>query len=502
MGFLFPDKHDIFVSYAHDDNQNFGGWIHDFATLFRQHFPTTLKRTLGSGPQDQKLLRRLTDSKLDIFVDHEGLPTAGNVDATLLHEVENSCFLFVFIGLGYVKSEWCEREFNYFGKRYSNISDRLVDFVQLIYLEQDAFIKMKGDGPAGDAKRKGFYKPAYDDQDRLPPARLNDGGAAVVNPQFEDLIKPIVETHVKRTIGVFRQNTEADADPPPPPVPGGSIIFGYPSASVRENQTGIIQEIEKRGFATASLTAEDVLDGGPTVTAKLRSAALFVVLFDNSSAKRLADQEELAGAAGARILWCWLDTAKDMETSETGRLFIKKIKAEAVKTPAPGLVDEILKLIAPPVDTAATILFDQQLEDQESCDEIKVYISQIWQREYQQTPRLRFLSFDLPIGEDSDLEPFDGVHGIVMIDRTRTDRTVLTRVLMLDDVLGRKRVIPDRSIFVLEPKREARNQSWPAIVFGRFQGRSEFDVRPPEKLNKFLRAVRDRAVNASNPGNN
>ena len=485
MGFLFPEKHDIFVSYAHDDNQSYGGWIHNFVERFREQFPGTLRRVLGADPRDQELRDRLTKGNIDIFIDHAGLPTAGDVDATLLREIESSCFLFVFIGLGYLKSNWCEREFKYFGRLHSNLSDKLVKFVQLVFIEEEAFYEMKTDGPAGDAKRKGFYMSAYDKQGKPLPVHLNEAGNAVPNRPFDDVVKAIVETHVKRTIEVFRQDVKPPDGPHPPPLLGKSILFGYPQSTFRETQLAIVREIENRNIATLSLTAEDVIDRGAALIAKLRSTDLFVVLFDDSSAKRLEAHEQLATAIGAKCLWCWLDTAKNIETTDEEKSYIAKVKEGAVKGSASEIVEEISRSISPPpgASRSATILFDQQVQDQESCNEIKLYIERIWQRDYQKAPQLRFLSFDLPIGEDSDLEPFKGVHGIVMIDRTRSDKTLETRLFKLNDVLGMSQPDFGKSIFVLAPKRVARNQNWPAIVFGKFQDRNDFDVQPPEQLS-------------------
>src|SRR5262245_58561986 len=96
MAFLPDYDHDVFVSYAHLDNQGETAWV---STLVR-HLDTDLRQRLGT-----KDLRIWIDESLD-----------GNRPLTqeIIRSIQRSATLLVVMSSGYLASEWCAKERNAF----------------------------------------------------------------------------------------------------------------------------------------------------------------------------------------------------------------------------------------------------------------------------------------------------------------------------------------------------------------------------------------------------
>jgi hypothetical protein len=96
MAFISDYEHDVFVSYAHLDNQGETAWV---STLVR-HLDTDLRQRLGT-----KDLRIWIDETLD-----------GNRPLTpeIMRAIQRSATLLVVMSSGYLASEWCAKERNAF----------------------------------------------------------------------------------------------------------------------------------------------------------------------------------------------------------------------------------------------------------------------------------------------------------------------------------------------------------------------------------------------------
>lgn len=499
MGFLFPDKHDIFVSYSHDDNERFNDWIRQFAEVFEDRFRLALRAltpdTVGE-PAYTALRRQIAERQVKLFIDYEGLPSAGALDAAIETEIGRSLFLFVFIGPGYVASEWCEKEFEFFGRRFGNISTNSLNYIQLIFLEPDVIEKLKPGGLAQQTKSKGLYAKAYGKDDRPHPKILvTEDGTGANNPQFMDFVDTIAKTHVDRTVKLWRET-----NPVVIPAPRQrTVLFAYPQSSLRAQQTAIMNGVNGLGLTTANLSAAEARkENEQAVLAKLREAAILVLLFDDSPFTVLKAQEEMAKSAGTKILWCWLPATSEVETDPDDMAFLAAKKKAAIQRPPSEIPQMIAREVrpSPPPAGTATILIDQTLFDQALADKVKAFIERIWLRDYEPALRLDFRAEDLEVGDESgsNLDALDGVHGIIMVDRSRPDPTVRTRVVWLDGVLQKQPTIPKKSLFVLPPKTKASTLTWPAMVFNGTEDNDDFNVVPADQLQEFLRAVREKAT--------
>jgi hypothetical protein len=104
-------EHDVFVSYAHADNEVPEG------SSARYGWVTTLARNLNTGPN---VYRK------NIFIDHHLKP--GDVFSDdLVAKVGRSALLVLLLSQNYIDSEWCGKELDHFIRTHANDPDKPAD---------------------------------------------------------------------------------------------------------------------------------------------------------------------------------------------------------------------------------------------------------------------------------------------------------------------------------------------------------------------------------------
>lgn len=83
-------KHDLFISYAHADNEN--GWIDDFVASLKEEY------------------KKLSDLDLHVFFDKESIKNGDDWQHRIASNVASSTQFVIFMSPNYFKSEWCRRE--------------------------------------------------------------------------------------------------------------------------------------------------------------------------------------------------------------------------------------------------------------------------------------------------------------------------------------------------------------------------------------------------------
>ncbi|WP_313951104.1 toll/interleukin-1 receptor domain-containing protein, partial [Accumulibacter sp.] len=98
MAFVPGCEHDIFVSYAHIDNEPLSGAQQGWVSTFVRDVESVVRRKLFDRPRD-----------FDLWVDHE---LAGNrpFNADIARSVKNTASLLVIMSPAYLASDWCRRE--------------------------------------------------------------------------------------------------------------------------------------------------------------------------------------------------------------------------------------------------------------------------------------------------------------------------------------------------------------------------------------------------------
>jgi hypothetical protein len=96
MAFVPSYNHDVFVSYAHIDDEPLVGAQRGWVTTLVNNLETVVRQKLGS-------------KDLALWMDHE---LAGNQPLTpaIMSALGNTAILLIILSPGYVGSEWCRRE--------------------------------------------------------------------------------------------------------------------------------------------------------------------------------------------------------------------------------------------------------------------------------------------------------------------------------------------------------------------------------------------------------
>ena len=131
MAFVQNFKHDVFVSYAHVDDQIYPpheeGWV-----------------TALVGNLKRQLSEKVGQDVVDVWMDYK---LEGNVAFTkeILDSLQNSATLLLILSAGFVSSAWCKREVNRFLEviRARAASGSQLFLVERVKIEKE---KLIGDG--------------------------------------------------------------------------------------------------------------------------------------------------------------------------------------------------------------------------------------------------------------------------------------------------------------------------------------------------------------------
>lgn len=99
-------RHDIFVSYAHSDNQPVAGTGNGFVSELVADLKTEVSRKVRND--------------VDIWWDHYKLTGGMRVTPELMTAASDCACIIVIASPAYLRSEWCERERNAFVQRVAN----------------------------------------------------------------------------------------------------------------------------------------------------------------------------------------------------------------------------------------------------------------------------------------------------------------------------------------------------------------------------------------------
>ena len=98
MAYVTEFEHDVFVSYAHADNQVAIGGETGYGWV------TTLRHNL---------IHATGALRKDVYIDHQLKPGAP-FDADLRSKVERSALLLIVLSQSYIESDWCGKELEHF----------------------------------------------------------------------------------------------------------------------------------------------------------------------------------------------------------------------------------------------------------------------------------------------------------------------------------------------------------------------------------------------------
>jgi hypothetical protein len=122
--------HDAFFSYSNADNAAHNEFVTDFRNM--------LKKVVAARLRLQFPKVKFVDEMLDFFIDHEGLPANGPISDSLREHVGKSEFLFILVGKGYLDSEYCQREREWFRAAFDQNEQTALGRTFLIFMTGEA----------------------------------------------------------------------------------------------------------------------------------------------------------------------------------------------------------------------------------------------------------------------------------------------------------------------------------------------------------------------------
>lgn len=323
MGFCIAgsDQYDVFLSYAHADNILHVQWVRDF----ERHLRETLIAELGLADE----VRHEDTLQLKVCRDQTGFPQGGDLRDVIDEKVRQSQFLFIFLGRGYLRSEWCLAELDIFRKYAGGGTiEGALKRLYVIVLDREAEHKLQeGKEPEHlpqERKRlwanlRAITRNAIRKDDFLQP----DGGlmpvlqAGDTSYDFHTRCTPLVKELAIKLIDC-RRNLQPQIQSLEKAPLATEIVIGAVPRRLEEARGDLIKALGST--KSYSIEVDDLRDPSDKLRNCLRDARLLVQPFDHFEplcrrgdprGGHLALQQKLfdechggeASASGASILW-------------------------------------------------------------------------------------------------------------------------------------------------------------------------------------------------------
>jgi hypothetical protein len=311
VAFVSGYDHDIFVSYAHLDNEGEPAWV------------DTLLRRLG-----EDLTHRLGTRNLSIWIDHA---IEGNRPLTpaIMQSIKGSATLLVVMSMGYLASEWCTRERSAFlGLVKDCVADGRIFIVDCWETDLCARPPEFGD-------LTGFKFWTHDPD--AAGATRTLGSPDVTERAYNNMIVTLSDRIAKTLTRLRAKRTDGTAAAPSAP-----CIFVARSTDDLEDR-----EEELKGYASQAglevlpqtwYPESSEADFRAAMEADLKQSALYVQLLGPSRGRKAqfagdkrypALQHQIAAAAGKPVFQ-WRHPGEDLATSidDAHRALVEGARAE------------------------------------------------------------------------------------------------------------------------------------------------------------------------------
>ena len=127
MAYISDRNHDVFISYAHDDNQY--EWVKDLALMLEGE----LRRQL-------KLIEKSDNISVEVWKD-SNLPQQGNLRERLEKEIRESAIFLIIMSESYLLSNWCMKEGIMFANSLKGKSHLKIFIIEKEETEKDKWPK-------------------------------------------------------------------------------------------------------------------------------------------------------------------------------------------------------------------------------------------------------------------------------------------------------------------------------------------------------------------------
>lgn len=292
MGYVPGYKHDIFVSYAHFDNETDSQDVR-WVSRFQIDLKNALRQRLGQDP--------------DVFFDTRNFEAHQHVDRLLENARDSAVFMAIF-SPSYVARDFTIGELKAFCERAPDVA-RIVTVELLPVEEEENHPLLRG------RKRTPFWWKDAAEQDI--PLRLTPKS----HPQMYNERLQILAHQTKRLLADLRAGKSPSADVAPSPVaktaepagpPARTVLLAQSTDDLYDDRERVRAYLEQ--FGVKVVPENDLPQGGADFAAafaiELDRAGIFVQLLGNFGSRHPPDlpqsyalhQFEAAAARGLKIL--------------------------------------------------------------------------------------------------------------------------------------------------------------------------------------------------------
>jgi hypothetical protein len=254
-------EYTAFFSYSRADDKRYGGYVRKF----HEHFSQVLEGELNVKGQRFNPL----------FMDTLDLERVGELKALLKTNVVKSFGLFIFVGEGYLKSEWCLEELKAFSRHHGAAQDVLNERVWILDLQElndELNVEFRKRLEEADATalytqvRSALYDSYSKQRIQLtdPEGDLTSKGIAIMHG--------LAETFAKRYIAACREL------PPPPPKPVVDVLFGLSTPDLTPICDELERVLHRRNRSVVRLPQADLSDLSDEELAERFTTARQIVL--------------------------------------------------------------------------------------------------------------------------------------------------------------------------------------------------------------------------------
>jgi hypothetical protein len=347
MGYVHPDKPDIFLSYAHVDDEP------DAAFPDRPGWVTTLVRCL-----EQHLTRKL--GRVDAYDLWRDAQLAGHLSVTaeIMGRIRSAAVLLLVLSPGYLKSEWCRAELAAF---HEEIRRRKAARRRVFIVEFGRVNLEERPSELADIKAHRFW--VLDPDTRIPETL----GYPIVREQDQEYHKRLNDLCFKlvRELEVLRQceSTEHASDATRGRATRATVYLAEVTDDLETHRDAVYRHLDQAGFRVlpeAELPHDQPEDCRVAVDKNLAESVVFVQLlskargrrFKESTGSYVAMQHRRALALGRPVLQ-WrsrkLDVAaEDISDGHRELLSGATVIATDLSKFKGLVVETVNKLTAPP----------------------------------------------------------------------------------------------------------------------------------------------------------
>ena len=347
MAYVHPDKPDIFLSYAHVDDEP------DAAFSDRPGWVTALVRCL-----EKRLAKKL--GRVDSYDIWRDARLAGHVELTpdIIGRVRDAAVLLLVLSPAYLASEWCRRELAIF---HEAIRERKAGKGRIFVVEFDRVDPKRKFPELADLKGYRFW---VEDPDTRNPRTLGYPIVREKDEEYHNRVNDLCIELVRRLDGL-KENAQPAAESVTKP--GSDTRPNVYLAEVTEDldnrRDAVHRHLDQAGFRVlpdAELSREDPEVYRVAVDADLAKSVVFVQLLSETTGRRfkgsefsyVALQHERAAAARKPVLQ-WRSRQLDAGSEEIPEDHRQRLNGPTVAATDLSefkslVVETVKKLTAPP----------------------------------------------------------------------------------------------------------------------------------------------------------